>query len=296
MDNHYHETVLVEEAVEALHLKKSCKYIDGTLGNGGHTLEILKSGAEVLGIDLDPEMLRTSEERIKKEIPMGGNYKLVLGNFRDIKRIAGENQWNEVQGVLLDLGVSNIHLKDLERGFSFENEDATLDMRLDADTQGVKACDLLNVLRNDQLEEMFAVTMEGGSARWMTKRVSEARNLKPFKTVGDFLEVCKGLKNGKPGLNAATLPFLALRIAVNSELDNLQDGLRGAFEILESGGRLVVISFHSKEDEIVKDFFKEKRQLGQANLITFKPVEANSQELQNNRRARSAKMRAIEKV
>ncbi len=296
MDDHYHETVLVEEVVEVLHLKKSCKYIDGTLGNGGHTLEILKSGGEVLGIDLDPEMLKVSEERIKKEFPMGGNYKLVLGNFKDIKNIAAENNWDDVQGVLLDLGVSNIHLKDLERGFSFENEEAELDMRLDPNTQGVKACDLLNVLRADQLESMFAVTMEGGSARWMTKRVVGARDLKSFKTVGDFLEVCRGLKTGKPGLNAATLPFLALRIAVNSELDNLQDGLKGAFEILKSGGRLAVISFHSKEDEIVKDFFKDKRQSGLADLVTFKPVEAGQNELQINRRARSAKMRVIQKV
>jgi 16S rRNA (cytosine1402-N4)-methyltransferase len=194
------------------------------------------------------------------------------------------------------LGVSNIHLKDLERGFSFENSEATLDMRLDPINQGVSAADLLNVLRNDQLEEMFKVTLDGGPARWLTSRVIETRNTSPFKTVGDLLEVCHGIKTGKPGLNPATLPFLALRIAVNSELDNLKEGLIQAFDLLEKDGRLAVISFHSKEDEIVKDFIADKRKLGVANLVTFKPVVAGEAELQTNRRARSAKMRVIVKI
>lgn len=298
MDN-FHETVLVKEVVESLHITKSAKpglpagrYIDATLGNGGHSIEILELGGQVLGIDMDPEMIDLTKNRIGER----HGFKAVQGNFKDIRRIAEENNWNPTAGVLFDLGVSNIHLKDLTRGFSFENGEAPLDMRLDTENQGVTACDLLNVLRNDQLEEMFKVTLEGGPARWLTSRVIEARDTSPFKSVGDLLDICRGIKTGKPGLNPATLPFLALRIAVNSELDNLKEGLIQAFDLLEIGGRLVVISFHSKEDEIVKDFIADKRKLGAANLVTFKPVVAGEEELQINRRARSAKMRVIVKI
>lgn len=291
MDN-FHESVLVKEVIESLHITKSAKYIDATLGNGGHSTEIVSLGGIVLGIDMDPEMIKISRDRIGEN----NMFKAVQGNFKDMTRIAKDADFNLVSGILFDLGVSNIHLKDLERGFSFENGKATLDMRLDTENQGVKASDLLNVLRNDQLEEMFKVTLEGGPARWLTSRVIDARNTSPFKTVGDLLDVCHGIKTGKPGLNPATLPFLALRIAVNSELDNLKEGLVQAFDLLEIGGRLVVISFHSKEDEIVKDFIADRRKLGVANLVTFKPVVASEAELQTNRRARSAKMRVIVKL
>ena len=195
---------------------------------------------------------------------------------------------------MLDLGVSNNHLKDLERGFSFGNPEAPLDMRLDPDGQGVRAADLLNVLREDQLRTMFEVTVDPGAAKWISGRVLHSRDAKPIETVGDMLEIAHGMRNEKKGLNEATLPFLALRIAVNSELDNLKEVLPKAFNLLEKGGRLVVISFHSKEDEIVKEFFKEKS-LDGAKLITFKPVMSGQSEIEINRRARSAKMRILQK-
>jgi 16S rRNA (cytosine1402-N4)-methyltransferase len=248
--------------------------------------EIIKEGGEVLGIDLDPKNIEVIKKRLK-----GENFKVVHGNFIDIDEIAKENAWTPVSGILFDLGVTNIHLKDLERGFSFENPEAPLDMRIDEESQGVKAADLLNVLREDQLETLFGTVLEWGAARWLTKRVIFQRSERPISKISDMLEICKGLKIGKPGLNEATLPFLALRIAVNSELDNLQGALPKAFEMLEEGGRLVVISFHSKEDEIVKDFM---RKVG-ATEITHKPVTAGYEETSINRRARSAKMRVIEK-
>lgn len=278
----YHETVLVEEVIEGLHIKNQAKYIDATLGNGGHTIEILKHGGQVLGIERDPEMLKIARERIASEEIE--NCKLVIGNFVDIQTIAKENDWQPVVGIVFDLGVTNLHLKSLERGFSFENPEAVLDMRLDSNTQGVKAADLLNVLREDQLEEMFAAVMESGSARWMTKRVVEKRNQTLIKTAGDLIEICKGLKTGKSGINEATLPFLALRIAVNGELDNLKIALQKSFELLEKGGWLVVISFHSGEDKIVKEFMEYS-----------KLIIPSGEELETNRRARSAKMRIIQK-
>lgn len=286
-----HKSVMVKEAVDALHIKNQVhpdgdrgKYIDGTLGTGGHSLEILKKGGRVLGIDMDPAMLKIADERVSEEFSHE-NYKFVNGNFTDIDRIARNNNWLPVSGILLDLGVSNLHLTDSERGFSFGNEEAILDMRLDSKTQGVRACDLLNVLRADQLEEMFEVVLDGGPARWLTMKVLEYRNDKKIESVSDFLEICEGLKTGKTGLSEATLPFLTLRIAVNGELDNLREVLPKAYKLLEKGGRLVVISFHSGEDKIVKEFAQNSE------IIT-----PTQEEINENPRARSAKMRVIQKI
>lgn len=292
MGSDYHESVLVSEVIESLHIEKTRKYIDATLGNGGHALEILKKGGEVLGIDLDPVMLAIASERM--EASGEKKYKLVNGNFTEIDKIAAENSFSPVNGILFDLGVTNVHLKDLERGFSFENPEALLDMRINPEAQGVKAADLLNVLREDQLTDLFKVTLEPGAAKWISGRVLHSRAANPIATVGDMLEISEGLRTGKPGLNEATLPFLALRIAVNSELSNLEEALPKAYELLDKRGRLVVISFHSGEDVLVKDFFRQKAKEG-AKIITFKPVRAGEEEININRRARSAKMRVLEK-
>ena len=285
----YHETVLVSEVIESLLVKKARKYIDATAGNGGHALEIAQKGGLVLGIDLDPEMVKIAKARV------GDKAKIVQGNFTKIDEIARQNDFYPVAGIVFDLGVTNIHLKDSARGFSFENPEAELDMRINPASQGVKGSDLLNVIREDQLRQMFEVTLPPGPAKWITGRVLHSRAAKPIKSVGDFLEVCEGLKIGKPGLSEATLPFLALRIAVNSELDNLKDVLPKAFGLLEKGGRLAVISFHSGEDSIVKEFFREKITMGEAEGISFKPIRAKEQEIVENRKSRSAKMRVLQK-
>lgn len=291
MKNNYHETVLKEEAITELHVEKDSQYIDATLGNGGHSEEILKLGGRVLGIEADPEMARVAEERLKD---WREQFTLAQGNFKDIDVLSRDKGISQVSGVIFDLGVTNVHLKDLQRGFSFENPEANLDMRLDPNSQAVTAADLLNVLREDQLQELFEITLDGGAAKWLSGRVMYARRDAPIKTVGEMLEICEGLKTGKHGINEATLPFLALRIAVNSELENLKAALPKAYEMLTAGGRLVVISFHSGEDRIVKDFFREKA-LDGAKIVTFKPVMAGEAELSVNRRARSAKMRVLEK-
>lgn len=294
--NNYHETVLTDEVIEALHIEKGGKYIDATLGNAGHAIEIAKKGGRVLGIDLDPEMVAIAQKRVGEHAPRGCKdaYKLVQGNFIDIDKIAGKNGWDEADGILFDLGVTNLHLKDLERGFSFENPEAPLDMRMNPEVQGVKGSDLLNVLREDQLRDLFEITLEPGPAKWISGRVMHSRAIKPIENVGDLLEVSQGLRTGKHGINEATLPFLAVRIAVNSELANLEEVLPKAFKLLKKGGRLVVISFHSKEDVLVKNFFKSKAAEG-AKQITFKPVMAGEKEIEENRRSRSAKMRVLEK-
>lgn len=295
MVKNYHETVMADQAVNGLHIEKSRYYIDATLGTGGHTIAILEAGGQVLGIDMDPVMVEVAKERIKKNERFAGRYKLARGNFIYIDTIAAENGFSSVSGILFDLGVSNIHLKDLERGFSFENPGAELDMRIDPETEALKANDLLNVLRRDQLQRMFEVSLDFGAAKWLAGKVVQAREVKKFDKVGDMLDVCRGLNSGKKGLHEATLPFLALRIAVNSELENLKMALSKAFELLAPGGRLVVISFHSKEDGIVKNFFREKIEARVATDIGFKPSTAAEEERIANKKARSAKMRIIQK-
>jgi len=292
MENNLHESVLIREVVEALHINKDRNYIDATTGNGGHSAEILKNGGKVLGIELDPEMLKIAENRLKKE--GFKDFKLVNGNFTNIDKFAKDAGLEKVDGILFDLGVTNLHLKDLERGFSFANPEAPLDMRINPELEGVKGSDLLNVLREDQLEDLFKITLDPGPAKWISGRVLHSRAGKPISTVGDFLEISEGLKIGKSSLNEATLPFLALRIVVNSELTNLEEVLPKAFDLLKEGGRLVVISFHSGEDAIVKEFFRNKKLEG-AKMVTSKPIEAGEIEMGVNRKARSAKMRILEK-
>lgn len=292
--NNYHESVLTNEVISFLdlkrfaHLKGKPRVIDATLGTGGHSLELIKSGADVLGIDLDISMLEIAKTRLEAE---KGSFKLIQGNFRRIDEIARQNGFDPVQGILFDLGVSNVHFKDDPRGFSFEDPKAQLDMRLDPESQGVTAKDLLNALRQDQLEDVFAKTLEFVTAREIARRVLVERQLKPIATVEDFLGILGGLKERK--LHPGTRAFLALRIAVNSELENLKEALPKAFSLLDSGGRMLVISFHSGEDREVKDFF---RKCPGARVLTPQPRTPTLEEISRNPRARSAKLRVLEKI
>ena len=286
MDN-YHETVMVSEVLEALNvlLKSQARYIDATLGTGGHAEAILERGAEVLGIDLDPQMLKIAEERLKK---FGKKVKFAKGNFRNIDILAKENGFDKVDGIIFDLGTSNLQLTSAERGFSFANPEAPLDMRFEPEEQGVKGSDLLNGLREDQLRVLFGGVLGWHDSQRLARRVATERLVKPFQTVDDFLKIAR--VGGKERLNPATLPFLALRIAVNSELENLEEGLLKAYVLLKKGGKLAVITFHSGEDAIVKHFGKRV-----GGLETKKPIKPSPEEIAQNPKARSAKLRIIEK-
>ena len=280
-DDKYHEPVMVSEVLA--HLNKKKRAIDATLGTGGHTLKLLEAGIKVLGIESDPEMLKIVRQRLEKEIEKSKAI-LTQGNFKDIDRIAKENGFNKVDGILFDLGVSNLQLTDEERGFSFTNPNALLDMRIDKDSQEVTGATLLNVLRKDQLEEMFSRVLDSSSSRWLAKRVLEKREIEPIKKVGDFLEICEGLR-GKARLNPATLPMLAVRIAVNSELENLKEALPKAYGLLDVGGKLLVITFHSGEERIVKRFSKD----------FVGPIKPTVEEVNNNPKARSAELFVLTK-
>jgi len=276
-DGNYHEPVMVEEVLA--HLNKAKSVIDATLGTGGHSLKLLESGVKILGIESDPEILEIGKERLNNL-----NCIMVHGNFKDIDKIAHENGFNKVDGILFDLGVSNLQLMNESRGFSFSNPNAIFDMRIDKENQEVTGAILLNVLRKDQLEKLFSKVLDLSSARWLTKRVLEKRETKPIGTVGDFLDICEGLR-GKARLNPATLPMLAVRIAVNSELENLKEVLPKAYDLLEIGGKLLIISFHSGEEEIVKNFSKEF--LG--------PIKPTMEEINRNPKARSAELFVLTK-
>ncbi|MGB6838890.1 MAG: 16S rRNA (cytosine(1402)-N(4))-methyltransferase RsmH [Microgenomates group bacterium] len=301
----YHESVMVREVLENLGLKRAplknqVRVIDATLGTGGHSLAIIKIGGRVLGIDLDEEILEIAKKRLEKACPAlekdRAPFKLVNGNFKDIDKIAEGAGFKKVDGVVFDLGVSNIHLKSSSRGFSFENETAPLDARLNPKLQAVTAADLLNSLRKDQLESLFNTVMTKGKSKKLAIEVVIARGEELIKNVGDFLKIINKAKIAGGKLHPGTLPFLALRIAVNSELENLKIALPKAFELLKKGGRLVVISFHSGEDKLVKNFFRdmEKKDLG--SVLTKKPLTSTSVEINRNPRARSAKLRCLEKV
>jgi len=304
-NSEYHEPVLVHEVIGYLRLdvplKKQAYFIDTTVGTAGHTLKILKAGGNVLGIDADKELLEIAEKRLNIACPtlndsVQGHFKLVNGNFKDIDKIAKRMKFKKVDGILFDLGVSNLHLKSQTRGFSFENGLAPLDMRIDTKSQSVTGADLLNSLRKDQLIELFSSVMIQPVAKRLAKEVVFLRKERPIKETSDFLAIISRARIVSGKLNPATLPFMALRMAVNSELENLKIALPKALGLLNKGGRLVVISFHSGEDALVKNFFRDMQKENLVKILTKKPVVPTREEITRNPRARSAKLRCFEKI
>lgn len=303
-----HVPVLLEQTIEGLNIKKNGIYVDGTAGGGGHSSEILRclTTGKLISIDQDPDAILTLTERFKKN----DNSIIIKGNFANIKDILQLRGVGRLDGVLLDIGVSSHQLDTAERGFSF-HEDAPLDMRMSQ--SGITAAELVNTLPISELKRILSVYGEEKYAGSIAKGIERARLSSPIKTTLELAEIIKEnvpqrvRKDGHP----ARKSFQALRIAVNDELGVLEKGLDGAFEMLGSGGRLAVITFHSLEDRIVKqkmaswckgctcpkDFpvcicgNKPK-----AKLITRKPVCANETELSKNPRARSAKLRICEKI
>jgi len=266
MDNTFHQSVMVKEVVKEM---PKGKIIDCTLGTGGHTEALINNDCEVLGIEADPKILAIAKKRMPN-----GNF--VLGNFVNLDKIAKENSFDEVEGILFDLGVSNLHLKDDNRGFSFTESEQELDMRLNPETQGVKAMDLLNALNVGQLINLFEKVMNRDlSKKWANEVIFN----RPFKTVADLKKTAFNMPH-KKSLDSATLPMLALRIAVNSEYENLETALPKAFEILKSKGKLLVITFHSGEERVLEDV------VGGKGYIVY-PTE---EEIRNNPRSRSAKL------
>ncbi len=280
-----HKPVLLREVLDLLQVAPGKRYIDATLGEGGHALAIVQRGGIVLGIDQDPRILEQANRHL------GNKAVLIQGNFKEIDRIAHENRFTEVDGILMDLGISSWQLEKSGRGFSFQR-DEPLDMRADS-TLTVTAADLLNGLSQDELEKLFQKYGEEERAKSFAASVVRARSLRPFRTTFDLVRVIEKAVRKRERIHPATKIFQALRIAVNDEIENLRSALPRAFEVLGAEGRMVVISFHSLEDREVKRFFGVLEGENRGIVLTDKPIRPTAEEIAENPRARSARMRGI---
>ncbi|MEK7526606.1 MAG: 16S rRNA (cytosine(1402)-N(4))-methyltransferase RsmH [Patescibacteria group bacterium] len=297
--NEKHIPVLLKKVIELLHIKNQGLYIDATLGAGGHSYEILTHGGNVLGLDIDPKMLEIAQKRLETCPTVDESrptFKLINANFSTLLETAKKNNFYPTDGILLDLGISSVHFDDMDRGFSFKNPDAQLDMRLNPDKQGVKASDLVNSLHVDQLTDLFELGMTRWEATKLAKNIIDYRKTnQPIETVGDFLRAGRFYRFvGKT--HPATKAFMAIRIATNTELENLEQGLKQGFETLGKNGIFAIISFHSGEDRMVKTYFKELIEKGLAENLTKEAIKPETQELIDNPRSRSAILRVIRKI
>jgi 16S rRNA (cytosine1402-N4)-methyltransferase len=308
-----HVPVLLKETNEFLAATTGSKFIDATAGSGGHIFGLLSVNvnAKILGVDLD----QVSLDDLKAEVTQRDlNQKIILvqGNYKNLDKIVSEENFGLADGILLDLGFSSTQVDDPERGFSFQQE-AQLDMRYDQ-SANLTAFKVVNAYSKDELAEIFTEYSEERFSKRIASYIVEARKIQPIKTTFDLADIVKQSLPAnlryKANDNLRRI-FQAIRIEVNSELDNLKDFLPKAFDLLNPQGRLVIISFHSLEDRIVKNYFKELSldcicppqfptcvcdKVSNARILTKKPITASEEEVENNPRSKSAKLRAIEKI
>ncbi|MCR5637213.1 MAG: 16S rRNA (cytosine(1402)-N(4))-methyltransferase RsmH [Clostridiales bacterium] len=303
-----HTTVLLNEAVESLNIKPDGIYIDGTAGGGGHSAKILEklTNGKLISIDRDPDAI----EVVKKRFENNPCSVVVKSNYSDLKNVANSLGFLKVNGVLLDLGVSSWQFDCAERGFSYHKE-APLDMRMSK--EGVSAYDLVNTYTAEQLSRIFAEYGEEKFAYKIAKLIEKKRTLEPIKTTTQLADIISAAypAAAKRDAHPARKVFQALRIAVNGEIEALKPSLESAFDLLENGGRLAVITFHSIEDRIVKQCMNEWTKgcicpkdfpicvcgrTPAAKLVYKHPVIPSDEEIEQNNRSRSAKLRACEKL
>lgn len=305
-----HVAVLTREVAEQLHPEPGKRYLDGTLGGGGHTEEILTRShpdGRVLGLDRDDEAIAAARKRLRR---FEGRWIGRQASFADAKKILAEIGWDSVDGVILDLGVSSHQLDTPDRGFSFR-ADAKLDMRMDR-RQSLDAREILSSFSVQELERIFRDYGEESQARAIARAIVTERQQRPIHMTGELVKIIERAKRtGRREHHSATQVFQALRIAVNQELQQLESFLETGFEILRPKARMAVISFHSLEDRIVKRAFRKwsraclcpPRVLScrcgwsqKVILLTKKPITPSADEIQKNPRARSAKMRVVERL
>lgn len=306
-----HAPVLLLETIQALQPRSGHRYVDATLGGGGHAeriLELTTPDGLLLGIDADPQALQAATARLAS---FGRRFTPVHAHFDALARVASETGFERSHGVLFDLGVSSPQLDRAERGFSFSQE-APLDMRFDP-TSGATAAELVNSLSQAELTRIFFDYGEERFARRIAERISRQRTQSPIRTTTQLAAIIAQAKpkSTRDRIHPATRVFQALRIAVNDELNRLQFALPQALDVLRLGGRLVVISFHSLEDRIVKQFLRREARgcicppelpaciCGRnptVRILTSRPITASTAEIAANPRARSAKLRAAEVI
>ncbi len=289
-----HVPVLAREVLAYLQPRPGGRYIDATVGAGGHAALILEAsapGGRLLGIDVDPAALELARRRLA---PFGERAILVCARFSTLYAVAQAHGFVGVDGVLMDLGVSSMQLEDPMRGFSFQRT-GPLDMRMSPEGP-VTAAQLVNTLGEQELADLIWRYGEERLARRIARAIVARRRVRPFETTTDLADVIAAVVPRRGGLHPATRTFQALRIAVNRELEELEAALPQAVRLLRPGGRLVVISFHSLEDRIVKQFFRAASTGAHPLLrvLTRKPVVPAQDEVRRNPRSRSAKMRVAE--
>ena len=284
-----HRTVLLKETIEGLNLQDEPLVLDCTFGGGGHAREVLRRfpKAKIIALDQDKGVWKKNDARISFHNENFSNLDKVLKN-------------EKVDGIIFDLGLSSDQLENSGRGFSFlRDEPLLMTMKEDPKVEDVTAKEVVNTWEEKNLADIIYGYGEERYARKIARGIVEARKVGEIKTTFDLVKIIKdavpkAYQRGR--IHPATRTFQALRIAVNDELGALKDGLLKGFNQLKEGGRMSVISFHSLEDRITKKFYKEKEKQGKARLINKKPIEASEEELKNNIRARSAKLRILEKI
>ncbi len=294
-----HIPVLKKEVLEYLDPKPNENFVDATLGEAGHSLAILektKPDGKILGIDWGAEMIERLEPRIK-DYKLGDRIILIRDCFVNLKKIVEENNFKSINGILFDLGYSSWHIDESGKGLTFQ-KDEPLDMRLGSG-QLVTAEEVINNWKGEDIERILKEYGDERFSKRIAMKIVETRKVKLIKTTFELIEVIrrafpKTYKFGKS--HFATRTFQAIRIAVNNELENLKIVLPQAIDVLESGGRVAVISFHSGEDRIVKNLFREKAKQGLVKILTKKPIQSSFEEIKENPRARTAKLRVAIKI
>lgn len=290
LETSFHVPVLVNSVIDFLAVKAGEKYLDATIGGGGHTEKILAEGGLVLGIDYDQDAIVFCQKKFAKEIA-AGQLVLYQGNFANLSDVTAHFGFEKVKGTVFDLGVSAHQLKDAARGFSF-SIDAPLDMRVDQSLK-ITAADFINNLPERRLNELFKNTGGEKLAGPIAKAVVGVRAMRSIERTSQLVAIIEKVVKRRGKLHPATKVFMALRIAVNSELENLKQALPAVVGILDTGGRLVVISFQSAEDAIVKNFFRLQPQLS---ILTKKPIRPTREEILLNSASQAAKLRAAVKI
>ena len=287
-----HVPVLFNEAIEFLAVKTGGLYVDATVGLGGHSCEIarrLGRPGRLIGLDKDPEALGRARQRLQQLGDEAPRIDLVHGSFAEIEQHAGAGS---ADGILADLGVSSLQFDDAARGFSFRAE-GPLDMRMNPQS-GMTAEQVVNQLSERELADLIYEFGEERRSRRIARAICRARPIRSTQHLAEL--VSAAARPMKPGIHPATLTFQALRIYVNQELEDLRKLLEAAPRVLKPGGRLVVISFHSLEDRMVKDALRNGAREGKYEVLTRKPVTAGEEEVGRNPRSRSAKLRAAERL
>ncbi len=291
-----HQPVLLAEVLDSLITDPGGLYLDATLGLGGHSEAILRAisaQSKLMGLDMDPEALLAAQSRLKS---LPGQFRAVRANFRTLGRVLDAEKFFPLTGALFDLGVSSMHFDNPERGFSFMHE-GPLDMRLSPDNK-LTAAQIVNVWPAEQIALLIKEYGEDPSANKIARAIVARRDQKLFTTTTELAEVISDiLPRGKT--HAATRTFMALRIAVNAELENLTGGLEAVLPFIQQGGRIAVITFHSLEDRIVKKLFSSWETANLCRTIEIRGkavVKPSGAELERNPRARSAKLRVVEKL